>query len=118
MIDILHMFLDLIIEKRANYIVDFLKLSDNFFIENPDDFKIDWLLSSKGAVLLNLTFTDTLFYEFMVDYSDNKKEMDKWANRLNYALKRQNKLSKWHVKSVRVIEEDNQKRIKIAFCQW
>lgn len=118
MIDLIHMILDVFVEKKATYVIDFLKMSDDFAIGNPEDFRIEWSLNNKGALFLQLTFTDVRLYEYLADYSSNKKEMGKWSNRINVALNKQNNVSKWRLKGCKVLEENNQKRIQIVFCQW
>lgn len=118
MIEFLHMIINIIVQKKANYVDEFLSIPNDFFVANPSDFQHEWMLKGNGALLLEVSFIDVSLYDYLADYGSNKTELDKWLNRVNVNLNRAENVSKWRLKGFSVVEDNSQKRIKLGFCQW
>lgn len=116
MISILHMILDLIIEKRVNYVIDFLKFSDGFHIKNPEEFQYKWVIKSNGQIVFFLTFKDILFYEFLTDNRGDEKVAEKWKRKIKYEFENQKNLKNCCFDGLRITNENNEEKITLAFC--
>lgn len=118
MISLLHIFINILIKKKTAYIIDFLKLPNEFQLGSPHDFKSNWVLNKNGDFMIEVSFIDISLYEYLADNSGNKKQIKKWLNRVNTHIKSEQDVCKWRLRGFKVVDDDGQKRTSLNFCQW